>query len=301
MAGRHSTGGLASFKIGNTFLSTVLSCNVTPGASNPTNFVSSNSKCGNLRAGGTKSWSGDVTYSGVTLPLFPGKRYENCSIWSGPDSDGGNGIIYSGDIVVSQASATIDIKSGAPIQWQVTYSGDGAMTETTGRQVDTTTPVVVSPVGATLTVTKGSSAVTTTDWELTSISISISAALSGGSATVSSSGWNTYCVGAIDFTFDMTFENDSCADLNIEQGDEIAVTITLSNSQTIKFAWIRINEEGQVSIDNSSAEPLQFSLSGAMQAYNQTTSSYGEITIAGVTYWPDNTVSGAGGTSSSTT
>ena len=287
MAGRHSTGGLASFKIGDTFVSTVLSCNVTPGASSPTNFVSSNSKCGNLRAGGTKSWSGDVTYSGVSLPLFPGKRYQNCHIWSGPDRDGGTGVIYNGNIVVSQVSTTIDIKAGAPIQWQVTYSGDGEMTESVGRQVDTTTPVVISPIGATLTVTKNADTVTTTEWELTSIAISISSALSGGSATANSNGWNTYCVGAIDFTFDMTFENDSCDDLNIEQGDELSITITLTNGQAIKIAWIRINEEGQVSIDNSSAEPLQFSLSGAMQAYNQTTHTYGEITIAGVTYWPD--------------
>lgn len=301
MANIHSTGARASVKIGNNFIPTITSFNITPCANEPTAIVASNSKVGTIRAGGTKAWSGDMTFASAGLSVFPGKSYENVSFFSGNEVNALNeGIVRSGKIVVTSANATINFGNGEPIQWNCAFNGSEALTETqlTSKAeidpyIDNTQPVIVSGQSATCTVKKANgTTVETTNWHLTQIDIALSAAVSGGVATMDSNGWLVYCTGAVDFTFSMVFSNSTTDDLDFDNGDELSVDILLSNGQHMEFKWIRIGEIGSISCDNSSAEPLSMTVNGAMQAYAQTAEAsgenggYGQIKIGNTIYWP---------------
>ena len=280
----HSTGAIASVKIGGSFVSTVTNWNVTEATSSPNTVVSSNSKQGTLASHGVKSWSGGFTYCGLSCPFIPGKKY-TFSGYSGPTGSSRNsGIIKTGDVIITGLSTTIDWNTNAPITWAVTFQGVDALTTSTGAAIDSTTPQIVTPQQGTVTVAKSSgSAVTTSSWELSQITFNITAAISGGVATSNSNGWAKYTGGAINWTAGYTFANDDYSSLGLEVGDDISTTISFGNAGSLAFKWTRINELGDVSFDNSSAEPVTQTVNGVMNAYS---GSYGEVTIGSTVIWP---------------
>lgn len=288
-----NTGSMACVKVKSATLSTVESLNVTQKTTQPHTGVTSNSKKGTLAVEGALDWSAGCTSWQLVPGMIPGETalFEACQgIGTGESA---TPVKYSGNVILTQLQTTIDVKNRAPIKWQYTFQGAGKLTTTTAEMTDATTPEIVRPIAAAFTVTKadaggtnGESSVVTTNWNLTEVSINIQAAASGGGATSSSEGWFKRLAGPMNFSFDMTFENDRVSDLNFDVGDNLAVVITLDNGETIEIKWIAITGFGEVTLDNNSAEPITIPANGTMNAYSQAAESYGAIVIADTQIWP---------------
>lgn len=289
-----NTGSTACVKLKSTTLSTVESLNVTQKTTQPHSGVTSNSKKGTLAVEGALDWSAGCTSWQLVPGMIPGETalFEACQgIGTGESA---TPVKFSGQAILTQLQTTIDVKNRAPIKWQYSFQGAGKLTTTTTAMTDATTPQIVRPVAAAFTVTKadatgtgGESSVTITNWNLAEISINIQAAASGGGATSSSEGWFKRLAGPMNFTFDMTFENDRVADLNFDVGDNLSIEIELDNEETIEIKWIAITGFGDVTLDNNSAEPISVPANGVMNAYSQAAESYGAITIGGTQIWPE--------------
>ena len=267
-----NTGSKACVSLKGNVLSTVKSYNITRKTSSPHSGVTSNSKGGTLAVAGALDWSAGCVSWKLVPAMLPGESGEFIGYQGINDSDTGNnhqGVKQTGQCICTQLSTTIDVKNRAPIEWTYAFQGAGELTETTGTLKDSSNPEVVRPVAGAFSVTKsGGDSASTENWNLAQVSITISSAVSGGGATSSSNGWFRRLGGPINFTFEMTFENDRLEDLTFDVGDDIAVTITLDNDDEIVMKWIHITGFGDATLDNASAEPITIPASGTMTAYS---------------------------------
>lgn len=286
-----NTGSTACVALNDSPLSTVKSYAITRKTSQPHSGVTSNSRAGTLAVAGALDWSASCVSWALVPPIVPGQggTFKGCQGGGCGETDF---IIQEGACVCSELSTTIDIKTRAPIEWNYTFQGNGALEESTqdSRMIDTTTPMVVRPKTADFVVKKadkdGSSDITIDDWNLAQISFTMSSEVSGGGATSSSNGWLKRLAGPMNFTFEMTFENDRLADLNFDVDDELSFKIALDNGKEINVSWIHITGFGEATLDNSSAEPISIPASGTMSAYSLNGGGYGTVEIGGVQVWP---------------
>lgn len=283
-----NTGARACVSLKGEMLSTVKSYNITRKTSQPHSGVTSNSKAGTLAVAGALDWSAGCVSWALVPGMIPGEsgEFKGCQGVGIASTD--SPVIQTGPCVCTQLSTNIDIKNRAPIEWTYTLQGAGELTESEGEMSDTTTPEVVRAVAGAFTVKKAGSdeEVNIGSWNLAQVAFNISSAVSGGGATSSSNGWFRRLAGPMNFTFEMTFENDRLDDLLFDVGDELDVTIELDNGKTMKIKWIHITGFGDATLDNSSAEPITIPASGTMAAYSLNGGGYGSVEIGDVVIWP---------------
>lgn len=283
-----NTGSRACVSLKGEVLSTVKSYNITRKTSQPHSGVTSNSKAGTLAVSGALDWSAGCVSWSLIPGMIPGEsgEFKGCQGIGLSSTD--TPVLQTGPCVCTQLATNIDIKNRAPIEWTYTLQGAGQLVESAGSMEDTTTPIVVRPVAGAFTVRKAGTEATLDigSWNLAQVSFSISSAVSGGGATSSSNGWFRRLAGPMNFTFEMTFENDRLEDLLFDVGDELDVTIELDNGETMAIKWIHITGFGDATLDNSSAEPITIPASGTMAAYSLNGGGYGSVSIGGVQIWP---------------
>ncbi len=273
-----SSGSIGSVKLNNSFMSTVTEWSISGPQGDRTPLVASNTKRGNLSFVGAKSWSGSFTTNSFAPPI-PGKKYSFIG-YKGTHEDNFAGPTESGDIIITSLSSTIDFTSAAPLSWQVSFQGDGALTEGVGSKsfIDTTPPSKLQAFLSSMTVVKDNGDdVDVQDWYLDNVSISVNGGTSGGKATATSNGWKLYVPGPVDFTATLSIGNNSRSEIGVEIGDRIALDMIRVDGTKITLKWLQINSFGSVSVQNGSAENISLSLETGMDAY--TAGEYGEFSV----------------------
>lgn len=236
--------------------------------------VTSATRKGTVVISGTSDWDGSFSAYGVNPPAVPGTRLTFSGYTGADGTDTGGSIV--GPVIIATASTTINIGTGEPVKWDVSFSGNGKPTLGSAAVADTSNPVLVSAAGATVAFGE-----TSTTLNVSSIAITITCAVSGGTATSSSEGWVKRFGGPISGTAAITV-NDSTIGGGLDLGDDITLTVTLSTGATMIMKFVHVTDLGSVSIDNSSAEPIQFTINGTWNCYSE---GWGEITMGGASVW----------------
>lgn len=106
----------------------------------PTN-VTSGSKFGRIRNPGVRSWNGSFNQLLAEPGALPGDAI-SFQGFTAPTTDvgGAAGITYAGNIVISQATINWDWTSGAHINSQLSFVGDGQLTSSSTAVTDATVP-----------------------------------------------------------------------------------------------------------------------------------------------------------------
>lgn len=101
--------------------------------------VASGTKHGRVRNPGVRSWNGTFTQLLAEPAALPGEAV-SFQGFTAPTTDiaGAAGITYAGNIVVTQAVINWDWTSGAHINSQMTFVGDGALTSSSVAVTDAT-------------------------------------------------------------------------------------------------------------------------------------------------------------------
>ncbi len=254
--GYTNTGSTACVSAGGTMISTVVSYSISRTNQSPGSGVTSKSSKGTKNVNGPRTWRAGCVARSMPSGLGPGQsgEFRGCQ--------GDSGVIQSGQVLCVGMSTTIDLKTFAPIEWRYEYQGTGPMTESVGTMLDTSPPQTITARGASYTV-NGSAG----SWNLAQVDISLTCEAAGGNATSKSSKNCRYVRGPTGGTISLLFENDRLSEIGISNGDSISFSITLSNGQTLSLSNILVTGFGDVTLDNSSPEPITIPVSGVLSCW----------------------------------
>lgn len=237
--------------------------------------VTSASKKGTVVISGTCDWEGSFSTYSVSPPAVPGQKLTFTGFTGADGTDTGGSI--SGPIIITSVSTTINIGTGEPVKWDVSFQGNGKPTIGTTEVLDTAIPALVSAAGATVSLSSSASTL-----NVTQVTINVQCAVSGGTATSNSEGWLKRFGGPFTGTVSLAVQ-DSRIDAGLELGEDLELEVALSNGTTMTVSYVHITDFGGVSIDNSSPEPIQFTINGTWNCHDG--SAFGEITLGGASVW----------------
>lgn len=251
-----NTGSTACVSVGGTMISTVVSYSISRTNQTPGSGVTSKSNQGTKNVNGPRTWRASCVARSMPSGLGPGQsgEFRGCQ--------GDSGVIQTGNVLCVGMSTTIDLKNYAPIEWRYEYQGTGSMTESVGTMIDTSPPQTITARGASYTV-NGS----TGNWNLAQVNINLTCAAAGGSATSKSNQNCRYCRGETGGTLSLLFENDRLSDIGINCGDTLSFSITLSNAQTLSLSGMKVTGFGEVTLDNSSPEPVTIQVEAVLSCW----------------------------------
>lgn len=237
--------------------------------------VTSATKKGTVVISGTSDWDGSFSAYGVAPPAIPGSRVE-FSGYTGADGEDTGGSI-SGPIIIASASTTVNIGTGEPIKWDVAFSGNGKPTLGSTPVSDSSAPALISAARATVKIDG-----TATTLNVSQIALTITNAISGGTATSNSEGWLKRFGGPTSATAAITV-NDASIGAGLQIGADIELEIDLVGGGSLIMKYVHITDFSGVSVDNSSAEPITFTVNGTWNCYDG--SAFGAMTMGGSSAW----------------
>jgi len=277
--GQITSGAIGSVKKDGNIVSTVTAWTLNPPTADSTSVATSNSKGGVISTTGAKDTSGSFTSKGLVPVAIPGEKLV-FSGFCGPSSGNVNGteegVIYSVPVIISSISLNFDFSSAEALGWTYNFSGNGELSETVGTQPDTTTPDIGTMQGAEISVE---------GIDITSGSITISSAVSGGTATSNSKGWKIRWAGPLSGTAQLTCILSSISEINMGIGNDVELSFS-AGGHTLTFKWWKITGIGSITVDNNSGEPQAFTIDGVFNAHNG--SSYGSIAVDETVLYPVN-------------
>lgn len=97
-----------------------------------------------MRDRGVMDWTGSCTFLGTSFPGgFDWSGSQTLRLYTGGATWGGACYRLEGDAVWTSIAFSGDITSGARVQCQVSFAGDGALTRQQGTNTDTETPEII--------------------------------------------------------------------------------------------------------------------------------------------------------------
>lgn len=275
-----SSGAIGAISKGANVVSTVVSWTINPPNVDNASVATSNSKGGVIVTTGAKDTSGSFVTKGLVPVAFPGERFTFrgfCGPASGDVRGSDEGVIYSVPVIITSISMSFDFNSAEALGWTYNFSGNGGpWEETTGTMEDTSTPIIETIQGATIS----------TGQNVVSGNITITSAVAGGTATSSSNGYKLRLAGVISGSAQLTCILTSISTIDLSVGSDVALSITSSSGTVLMFKWWKITGMGNVTVDNNSAEPESFTVDGVFNAHDGT--DYGKISVGEIVIFPVN-------------
>ena len=244
-------------------------------------YVASNTRGGTVRGGGIRSWSGSFRGRGTIPPVMPNEVYPFDGYTSPTTGvEGTDGIVYSGNVLVTQISLTWNWATNLIFAWTAQFQGFPGLTIASATPtLDASIPPTASACGT--SITYGA------DIEipkLTQATLTITANVSSEANSSTTSGGECYTSptpGPIDWTLAMTQEDhlrgvSGYPDLGSNL--ELKAYVDATNFWHLKFG--RLLDYSGLQIDRN-GQLISRTINVAMQASDGT--SIGKIVKPGET------------------
>jgi hypothetical protein len=208
--------------------------------------------------------------------------------YTAPDDDAsGDGINFEGSAIVDQIVVTWNWATGAIIMVDVTFSGNGALAQTTATLTDATDPTVPETCG---TIFQYDMAITVPDWTLWADLVSATLTITSANVTVVNSGtanWTERKAGIIDWALSVVQDDVDRSSQDFDMDDEVVQFKLFTNATEfwlLQFGMVR--EFTGITVDPETGAIIQQTVNFDMNAHDG--SDIGTITLpgAGSAWWP---------------
>ena len=246
-------------------------------------IIASNTYGGPVRLEGNKDWSGTVEGWGHTPPILPG------DIFSFTGSiDGSLGA--TGSAICDSTTITINVESGAVINYSSAFSANGALTF--GAAVvaaDDTCPSAYSPIGAIISydVLPDTAYATLPNVKMITINITADNQFHIDSSTA---GETLRLAGNINCTVDIDVNIEDTGLASLPAVNSVCrLKITLASGDVYDIDFIRFASVSDITADRETAAIISAKLNGlfsGVEVAEGTECEAGQITLPDRAYWP---------------
>jgi hypothetical protein len=253
----------------------------------PRTAVTSNTQHGTARKRGVKDWSGSFSQYGDAPAVMPGETFAFKGYTAPTDDVSGAGITWEGTAIVDQIVITWNWETAEIITIDVTFSGHGAVTQTSNTLTDATVPDLPETCGTKIEFDVAITVPVWTEWtELVSATLTITA----NNQTVinsSTANWTERKAGPIDWTLAVVQDDVDRASQAFDLDDEVVQFRLYTNATEfwlLQFGMIR--EFTGITVDTETGAIIRQTVNIDMNAHDGT--SIGNITLpgAGAAWWP---------------
>lgn len=222
---------------------------------------------------GIFDWTGGFTFVGGTFPNLDDFRLKG-HVAPSNGKFGTAGKVFSGSGIINSVSISGDASTGARVQTQVQFGGNGELSETTEALTDTIQPVVLNSRLCKLTFDSKNIA-----FKSFSLNLTQEAPTYIDSST---EGWTKRLPGILDFTGSFVCIDDS--DL-LTMGTVGALTIAHNSLSIATIQNVIVTGISGITVDPSSGAIVEYTVNFGLQTHGES-GDIGSILLFGTSVWP---------------
>jgi len=251
--------------------------------STPMPYVASNTLCATGRLKGIEDWAGGFTQFQHTPLLMPGDNFTFTG-YTAPDSDvkGGTGETFVGAAIIDGVTISWNWVTGEIISVDLTFSGNGALAQSTAVHSDVTVPDVDSTINT--KITYGEEGAGAVEWEnLTTAVLNITAA----NQTFVNSTTGPFInrkPGVIDWNLAVTQEDVDRGAQTFDKGDSVEFNLFVDATDFWRLKFGIVKDFTNITVDIETGAIIAQTVSIEMDGFNP---SSGVIFFpGGAQWWP---------------
>jgi len=246
--------------------------------STPTKGVASNTRGGPVRRPGNRDWSGNVQAYGGMPAVLPGEAFAFAGYCGPSDNiEGNNGDVYSGNAIVDSVAINWNYESGEIISHTINFSGNGALSKSTGIHTDNTTPSFIGTNELPTATGDGSDIC-----GITSVALTLT---SENKQYVNSctSGYNKRLAGNFDAMLAIGVQDTNLDEFLAEIGDSLELSLPINDTEFWLLRWMLLKEFSGLTVNRETGDVESFTANFELNGFD-------DVDGIGVVIAPDETV-----------
>lgn len=244
----------------------------------------SGTRGGTQRKAGVSAWVGGWTSEGGEPGVIPGQSY-SFSGYTAPDSDveGGTGTTYSGTVIISSVTLTLDQATNQILSHDVSFEGHLLLTEAAGGAAIIDSVVSIATSALETKIQFGIGPTELENWTTATLTLTSQITSYVNSSTAGATGRRA--TSNLDWTLSVTIEDTATA---LVEGSQIEdVEVFINATEFWSFSHARVGAYSGITCDRESRAIISQVLNLAMDTHDETTGILGAIVAPDLTQiWP---------------